>query len=201
MKTFFIADPHFDHEKLMNITARPFPDVQVWNELLLENINRMVGRNDRLIILGDFGFSKRIGYFKQKIVCRQVELIVGNHDEVAKCRKVFGDAIWRQRTIKFFDTKLYLSHYAHAFWDGSHKGWMHIYGHNHNQREAYLDAIWPERRSMDVSPDTAFELFGEWRPFAAHEVYEHLTERAGHDSLDFYKEFQRKLEESRCSNE
>jgi calcineurin-like phosphoesterase family protein len=202
MKTYLIADPHFDHERLMDITARPFPNVQEWNELIIENTNRMVGRSDRLIILGDFGFSNRIGYFRQQIKCRHVELIIGNHDQESKCRNVFGGSIWHQRSIKFFDTHLYLSHYAHCFWDGSHKGWMHVYGHNHNQREAYLDSIWPERRSMDVSPDTAFELFGEWRPFADHEVYERLSKREGHDKLEFYFEYQRQLAEKRqCLNE
>lgn len=202
MKTFLLADPHFDHAKLMNITARPFSNIAEWNELLLHNINSMVNRSDRLIIVGDFGLSKRLGFFKQEIVCRHVELIMGNHDQFAKCKKIFGGNIWYQRVIKFFDTKLYISHYAHAFWDGSHKGWMHVYGHCHNQREAYLNELWPERRSIDVSPDTAFELFGEWRPFADHEVYERLTQRAGHDNLEFYDEFQRKLAEKRqCSNQ
>lgn len=199
MKTHFLADPHFDHDKLMDITARPFPNVQEWNSLLLDNINRSVERNDRLIIVGDFGFSKRIGFFRQQIQCRHVELILGNHDQESKCRNVFGGSIWRQRTIKFFDTKLYISHYPHAYWDGSHKNWMHVYGHTHNQREVYLDEIWPERRSMDVSPDTAFSLFGEWRPFADFEIYERLKERKGHDSMDFYYAFQERLKHDRLS--
>lgn len=197
MKTFLIADPHFDHEGLIKITGRPFVDVQEWNGLLLENINSMVGRSDRLIIVGDFGFSKRTVFFRQQIKCKHIELIMGNHDQESRCRAAFGGSIWHQRVIKFFDTKLYLSHYPHVFWDGSHRGWMHIYGHTHNQREAYLDSIWPERRSMDVSPDTAFDLFGEWRPFADHEVYERLSKRAGHDMLEFYLDFQDKLAEKR----
>lgn len=197
MKTHLIADTHFDHDRLVNITGRPFPDVETWNELCLDNINKQVERADRLIIVGDFGFSKRIGFFRQQIRCRHVELIMGNHDEEAKCRRVFGGAIWHQRVIKFFDTKLYISHYPHAFWDGLHKGWMHVYGHVHNQREAYLDGIWPERRSMDVSPDTAYEKLGEWRPFADHEIYDILNLRSGHDDLEFYYEYQRQLAEKR----
>lgn len=196
MKMFLHADPHFDHQTLMKITARPFPNVQEWNGLLLDNINHMVGRNDRLIILGDFGFSGRLAFFRKQIQCRNVEFIMGNHDKESKCLPVFG-RVWYQRVIKFFDTKLYLSHYPHAFWEGSHKGWMHVYGHVHNQREAYLDALWPDRRSMDVGPDTAFELFREWRPFADHEVYELLSDRKGHDSLEFYFEYQQKLEKRR----
>ena len=202
MKTYFTADPHFDHEKLMDITARPFPDVQTWNELFMDAINSLVGRSDRLIILGDFGFSKRIGYFKQQINCRHVELVIGNHDQESKCRPHFGGAIWHQRTIKFFDTKLYMSHYPHCYWDHSHRNSMHIYGHMHNQREAYLNTIWPDRRSMDVSPDTAFALFGEWRPFADDEIYGILSSRKGHDQMEFYYEYQRQLAEKRqCSSE
>ncbi len=193
MKTFFTADCHFDHAKFFEPQAtRPFT-LREWNELMLDAINIRVGRADRLFILGDFAW-KRPGYWRQQIRCRHVTLIVGNHDKEAKCRNVFGGAMYLTRMVKkVCGALVFLSHYPHAHWPSSHYGSLHLYGHCHNQREACLDAIWPERRSMDVSPDTAFQLTGEWRPFSDKEVVERLSKRQGHDMLDHYRAFQKKL--------
>lgn len=57
-------------------------------------------------------------------------------------------------------------------------------------REDYLDNIWPDRRSMDVGMDVAYDMFGEFRPFSELEVYSRLIARKGHDPLDFYKQWQ-----------
>ena len=196
MKTYFTADVHFDHadfyEKLGRI--RPF-DMDEWNGLMLESINTRAARADRLFILGDFAW-KRPGYWRQQIRCRHVTLIIGNHDKEAKCRNVFGGSMYNTRMVKKIcgSARVFLSHYPHAHWPASHHGSLHLYGHCHNQREACLDAVWPERRSMDVSPDTAFQLTGEWRPFEDTEIVERLMQRKGHDSMDHYRAFQEKLE-------
>jgi len=191
MKTFFTADCHFDHAKFYEPQAtRPF-SMDGWNELMLDSINTRVDRADRLFILGDFAW-KRPGYWRQQIRCRHVTLIVGNHDSEAKCRNVFGGSMYLTRMVKkVCGTLVFLSHYPHAYWPSSHYGSLHLYGHCHNQREACLDAIWPERRSMDVSPDTAFQLMGEWRPFSDEEVVERLSKRLCHDSLNHCHVFQK----------
>ena len=190
MKTFFTADTHFDHESLVTKMGRPgFSGIEEWNEVMLDAINRTAGREDRLFILGDFAW-KRPGYWRQKIRCRNVILILGNHDSEAKCKNVFGGNLYRSRTIKMLGVSVFLSHYPHCYWDKSHHGSLHLYGHCHNQREATLDAIWPDRRSMDVSPDTAFKLSGEWGIFSDEDIYYHLIARLGHDHVDYYKDFQ-----------
>jgi len=195
MKTYFTADTHFDHMKLCMKPRRTRPfDMDEWNEMLLHQINTRVARADRLFILGDFAW-KRPGYWRQLIRCRHVTLIIGNHDKEAKCRNVFGGSMYDTRVVKKVcgSTQVFLSHYPHAHWPASHRGALHLYGHCHNLREACLDAIWPERRSMDVSPDTAFQLTGKWRPFSDDEIVERLSQRKGHDLLDHYRAFQETL--------
>jgi calcineurin-like phosphoesterase family protein len=190
MKTFFTADTHFDHESLVTKMGRPgFSGIAEWNEVMLDAINGTAGREDRLFILGDFAW-KRPGYWRQKIHCRNVILILGNHDSEAKCRNVFGGNLYRSRTIKMLGVSVYLHHYPTAYWDRSHHGGFHLYGHCHHQREATLDAMIPGRQSMDVSPDTAFALRGDWGIFSDQEIYARLSPRAGHDHVDYYKDFQ-----------
>jgi len=184
MKTFFTADCHFDHAKFYESqVTRPF-SMDEWNKMMLDSINTRAERQDRLFILGDFAW-KRPGYWRQQIRCRHVTLIIGNHDNEAKCRNVFGGAMYLTRVVKKVCgiARVFLSHYPHAHWPASHHGSFHLYGHCHNQREACLDAIWPERRSMDVSPDAAFQLTGEWRPFSDEEIFARLGRREGHDSV------------------
>ncbi|MHC4370212.1 MAG: metallophosphoesterase [Planctomycetota bacterium] len=189
MRTFFTADTHFDHESLITKMGRKgFRDVLEWNEVMLEAINRRVHRQDRLFILGDFAW-RRPGFWRQRIHCRHVTLILGNHDSEAKCRNVFGGNLYRDRTIKMLGVSVFLHHYPNAYWDRSHHNGFHLYGHCHNQREATLDAIWPQRRSMDVSPDTAFALRGEWGIFSDDEIHARLIARAGHDHVTFYQPF------------
>lgn len=195
MKTFFTSDTHFEHEKFyqeIGQRTRPF-GMDEWNGMMLDQINSRVTRSDRLFILGDFAW-KRPGYWRQQIKCRNVILILGNHDSEAKCRNVFGGNMHLTREVKkVCGQKVFLSHYPHTHWPASHHGSLHLYGHCHNQREACLDAIWPGRRSMDVSPDTAYQLTGEWRPFTEEEIVARLMARPGHDDIAFYKQYQADL--------
>jgi len=194
MKTFFTADLHFDAESLYRKSSRIRPfDMIDWNAMMIDCINTAVGREDRLVIAGDFAY-KRPGYWRQQIRCRNVVLILGNHDQESKCRSVFGGNLYLTHLFKFFNgTRIFVSHTPNAFWDGSHKEWYHVYGHCHGQRETYLDAIWPNRRSMDVSPESAYLLFDEWRLFSDAEIYDRLCQRSGHDPLSFYRDYQKNL--------
>jgi calcineurin-like phosphoesterase family protein len=74
-----------------------------------------------------------------------------------------------------------------AFWDGSHHGSFHIYGHCHTNSEAKLDAFYPERRSIDVGVDNAALQLGNYQPFSKEDLIGILGGRKGHDPLDYYK--------------
>ena len=190
---YFTADPHFDHKKIISMCQRPFGSVDEMNEALLDGINSTVKKRDLLIIIGDFAW-RRIAEHRSKIQCKQVHLIWGNHDIKRKpCEEVFSKC-YERATYKIGPEKekvrCIADHYPHCFWLASHYGSLHVYGHHHLMREDYLDAIWPERRSMDVGLDVAYEMFGEYRPFSEMEIYERLMARKGHDPLDFYREWQ-----------
>lgn len=59
--------------------------------------------------------------------------------------------------------KLFLSHYSHRIWEGSHKGYIHLYGHSHGTIPDF-------GKSMDVGVDVAYRMFGEYRPFSFEEL-------------------------------
>lgn len=190
---YFTADPHFGHKKIIDLFNRPFSSVNEMNEEITHQYNKTVGKKDTLVIIGDFCVGDHLQY-RNRIACENVHLIWGNHDDEAKYVEGFDLSVTRW-TYKIGPERekhsVFCSHYPHCFWPASHHGTMHIYGHHHFMREAYLDNIWPERRSMDVGIEVAEEMYGSFRPFSEIEIYDRLRARKGHDDLEFYKEFQR----------
>ena len=59
MSIFFIADLHFDDENIMNYESRPFSTADEMNAAIIENWNRVVGKDDTVYLLGDIGHSYR----------------------------------------------------------------------------------------------------------------------------------------------
>lgn len=197
---YFIADTHFGHSNMIRGMLRFWPGT---NELfqtiedhdrhLLGAINCTVKPNDELFILGDFAALP--GKYRAQILCRKVYLIRGNHDPYQKCMNVFGD-IPTMRTVKLRNgegasLKCVLCHYPIAYWEGSHKGWAHLHGHTHGQREVTLDdAFGYYRRMMDVGVDALFAQNGSYFPMGEDELYSRFTSFEGHDLPEFYEKLQ-----------
>jgi len=188
---WFISDLHIDHAKvLLGTRGEAFPTIEEWQKGIISGIRRCCQKGDQLFLLGDFAM-KDPQKWKMRLGLRGVDcwIIVGNHDPAKEqLEAAFGSSRVRDTFMtKCCDEDCFLSHYAHAYWPKSHRQAFHLYGHTHGMREATLDAIWPERRSMEVCPEVIHELTGEWRPISEEEVYSRLSVRKGHDPVDFYK--------------
>ena len=96
-------------------------------------------------------------------------MVLGNHDQHIKDKNYPFDggqfnpidlfsSVQDVLTLEFGKTKIFLSHYSHRVWNGSHKGVIHLYGHSHGSIDDW-------GRSMDVGVDVAYKMFGEYRPF------------------------------------
>jgi calcineurin-like phosphoesterase family protein len=194
---WFIADPHFGHNRILSIACRPFSSVTAMNSHIISNINKYVRKSDYLYILGDFCFDSEGEYYRQQINAQNIYFIRGNHDCDEKHVASSYDRLFTHadntRMIKLSNNKggdqhesfhCWLSHYPHAFWPKSHYGAMHVYGHHHCQREEYLDKVWPNRRSMDVGVDNIYRLYGEYRPVSEVEILSILSARTGHHNLE-----------------
>lgn len=180
---YFTADQHFGCQRLMENTRPMFDNVDQHDAALIEQINLTAGRNDTLVIAGDFCREKP-GRYRQQIKCRNTFFILGNHDKETKIRAVFGGNVWQYKIVRLpHGQRVFVCHYCMAAWDQSHYGSYHVYGHWHGAKEAEMDAIWPQRKSMDVSVDNAHRLLGQYRPFSADEVLGALVDRVGHDFI------------------
>lgn len=191
----FVADLHFDTPNLIQGMGRHYPgttdlfeSVEEHDRFMLHCINAKVKRSDILYILGDFA-KERPGYYRQQIKCKNVHLLLGNHDQREKCKRVFS-VVNDLHTIKIGQHKCVLCHYPLAYWDGSHRGWWHLHGHTHGQRNKTLEEAFPERQMMDVSLDSIIEEFGTYYPIDEAQVASYMSKRLGHDQPSFYAPIQ-----------
>ena len=52
---FFTSDTHFNAQRTLDLSKRPFNDLNEMNSTLINNWNSVVGKNDIVFHLGDFG--------------------------------------------------------------------------------------------------------------------------------------------------
>lgn len=74
-KVFFTADTHFGSERTLTLSRRPFKTVKEMDETLINNWNSVVGKDDIVYHLGDFG-----NYEIVKRLNGKVTLIWGNYE-------------------------------------------------------------------------------------------------------------------------
>ena len=81
MKHFIIADTHFNHSNIIEYCNRPFINKEEMNKTLIDNWNNVVGKEDIVYHLGDFGFGNK-EYLKDIVpkLNGKIFLIKGNHD-------------------------------------------------------------------------------------------------------------------------
>lgn len=130
---WFTADTHWGHANIIKYCKRPFASVEEMDEKLLENINSKVKKNDTLYHLGDFAKSD-VAYFRNKIICDNIVLILGNHDRIPYTSSLFRavkDMHVVKTTVDGEPKDIVLCHYALKVWNKSHYAAWHLFGHSH----------------------------------------------------------------------
>lgn len=139
---FYISDTHFGHGNIVRFDesngGKHFESIEEHDKLIIDNWNHVVTNSDNVYILGDFSFLSARD--TQKIIESlngAKFLIKGNHDHWEKdgaCKKLF-QGIYDYKTITDDSHALVLSHYPILFYQGQHRGAIHLYGHVHNTVE------------------------------------------------------------------
>jgi calcineurin-like phosphoesterase family protein len=173
--------------------TRDFDTLEEMNYALVKGINDSVGPDDELWHLGDWSFGgvENIIKFRSQLICQNINLVFGNHDQHIESGKYLtymhkDDGITSKSPITgmkdcFKSTQYYkelsieghricLLHYAMRVFNKSHKGAIHLYGHSH-------DTLPGIGKSMDVGVDVAFRMFGEYRPFSWPEIQKIMAKK------------------------
>lgn len=212
METFFTSDSHYAHANLClgstnwedKSECRNFDSVNEMNEVLVKAINDRVKENDVLFHLGDWAFGSfdNIKNFRKRINCKNVHLILGNHDR--DIRKNRGDSMKLFNSvnpylkIRIGDDKIILCHYAFRVWDECHRGSWNLCGHSHSRLPVYgkvvQELVYEDEsvrrykpknilyRQMDVGVDTN----AKWEPYSYDELKKIMDNRDINDE-DFHK--------------
>jgi len=141
VKKFYTADTHFGHEAIIGHCSRPFASVPEMDRYLIDRWNDVVRDGDLVYHLGDFAFAdaEYASWVFHQLNGRKI-LILGNHDcrrGPQDVRQHILDLPWDQPPVESLEVKdegcrVYLNHYAHRTWQGSHReNSYHFYGHSH----------------------------------------------------------------------
>lgn len=173
---WFTSDTHYNHSNICRATTRwvdadsvtrDFSSLEKMNEDLVFWINQRVGQDDILIHLGDWSFGgfESIKEFRDRIVCKNVHLVFGNHDHHISKNKdniqsIFSsthdyldlDVSWwvkDWRVTKKERQRFICMHYPIASWNGMNDGVIHLHGHVHLPNRLRV----AEGKAMDVGVD------------------------------------------------
>ena len=171
-RLWFTSDTHYNHANICKATTswtdadnvtRDFSSLERMNAELVFWINQRVNQDDILIHLGDWSFGgfDSIKQFRDRILCRNIHLVLGNHDHHIQRNK---DNV--QRFFSSVQEYLYLNvvrpgvtkkdamdrydfvcmHYPIASWNNMNSGVIHLHGHVHLMPNARLH----KGKAMDV---------------------------------------------------
>lgn len=170
--------PHLSEAEALRAATEPRGGWKVSRETvvrhdnaLIDAINERVGKNDILWIIGDFSLCpiEEATRYRDRIECREVNLVRGNHDLPAY-DGLFTRVI-DQGMIKHQGRKIWLNHYPMRSWDKAFHGAWHLFGHVHGRLRAE-DAANPRHLAMDVGVDAC-----DYRPVSFEEVADYLRPR------------------------
>jgi calcineurin-like phosphoesterase family protein len=169
---FFTSDTHYSHSNICRATTRwtdadsvtrDFKSLEHMNDTLVNNINEVVGQDDILIHLGDWSFGgfEMIEEFRNRILCKNVHLVFGNHDHhIRRNKGGVQDLFSSTQDYLHLDLRipkgkevdkltLVCMHFPIASWDGMNDGVPHLHGHVHLPRHQRIG----QGKVMDVGVD------------------------------------------------
>jgi len=138
MTTWFTADQHFAHTRIIEYVRRPFSSVEEMDSSMIQRWNERVRPEDVVYHLGDFTLSNYKGFeYYLNQLNGTIFFIPGGHDKrwMDSYRKDVVDkkftVVSPLITIKAKDVELVLCHYALLTWEKAHYGTIHLHGHSH----------------------------------------------------------------------
>ena len=156
-------------------STRDFQRIEDMNFAIVNNINEKVGVNDTLIHLGDvaFGGFDKIGEFLDRIICKNVHLVLGNHDQnIQKNRENIQDrflSVQNYLELNVEGQDFVLSHYPFSSWNQLSKGCIHLHGHVHLSSKNKFG----QGKRLDVGIDG-----NNYQPYKLTEII-HMMDRRG----------------------
>lgn len=213
MNVWFSSDWHYGHANIVRgvsewedkSACRNFDTLEEHNETLVNNINKVVAKDDIIYMIGDFAFGgkQNIYELRSRINCNNIHLILGNHDHhIRKNAKLLdgkGNEIDCHSLFSSVNEVLYkkisgerfvLCHYSMRTWDNGHHGAIMLYGHSHGSLPDYSGIFQNVIKGVDgediktittsvkfKTMDVGVDTHPEFRPYSLDEIREAMATR------------------------
>jgi len=161
VEVFFLSDLHLNHQKHLEFdkSRQGFTDIDLFNEAIIDSINQTVREEDHLFLLGDIIFGNipmSISEFFTRINCKNIYLIIGNHDKrgrmlEVKRLKLISNLLYLRVFYGQELTMFFLCHYPMIDWYKKHYGSFHIHGHTHRNLLESDPELYEKNRIFDAS--------------------------------------------------
>jgi calcineurin-like phosphoesterase family protein len=181
------SDTHYSHKnicrgvtnwrtkdgKIPTESTRDFNTIEDMNSVIVDNINSKIGPDDTLIHLGDFSFGgfDKIGQFLDRLVCKNIHLVLGNHDHhIKNNQENIHDrflSIQNYLEVNIGGANFVLSHYPLCSWNQLSKGAIQLHGHVHLP----TNKKWGNGKRLDVGVDG-----NNYQPYKLTEIV-HMMDR------------------------
>ena len=181
------SDTHYSHKnicrgvtnwrtkdgKIPIESTRDFNTIEDMNSVIVDNINSKIGPDDTLIHLGDlsFGGFDKIGQFLDRLVCKNIHLVLGNHDHhIKNNRENIHDrflSVQNYLEVNIGGANFVLSHYPLCSWNQLSKGAIQLHGHVHLP----TNKKWGNGKRLDVGVDG-----NHYQPYKLTEIV-HMMDR------------------------
>jgi calcineurin-like phosphoesterase family protein len=139
--------------------TRDFDTLDQMNDRIVNGINLVVGQDDILFHLGDWSFGgfEMIEQFRNRINCRNIHIILGNHDHHIErdregIRRLFTSVnqyLELEVKGKDWEQNYVLMHYPIISWNKMNDGVIHLHGHVHLSADRRIG----KGKTMDVGVD------------------------------------------------
>lgn len=150
---YFTSDLHLGHRGIISMQNRPFENIQEMNQILIQNYNAVVHKNDMVYILGDISHhlpmesaNELIGKLNGKKI-----LVKGNHDK--KYDSELFEEMCDFKTVSLNGMYFALMHYPMLSWSKKNSGSIQLHGHMHARGEYNLQNKADGIRRYDVGVD------------------------------------------------
>ena len=108
-------------------------DIKMHDEALIENWNKVVGRKDRVFILGDLAFNNHAHYIQALNGKRKI-ITLGNHDKMnSDSLSLFAEVHEMGCRKKIQGQDVTFCHYGMRTWASSVHGSWQLYSHSHGR--------------------------------------------------------------------
>lgn len=127
--SYFIGDGHFRHKNILQFRPE-FKTVEEHDNTIIDNINAVCGKRDKLFFMGDWIFDEGALELIERIHCPHKHLLLGNHDDYRLIPKMYNQFDTISGDIKY--KEFWLSHIP--IHPEELRGKFNIYAHTHRSK-------------------------------------------------------------------